>query len=418
MWDAANRESEVQKELENPHYKEETTRKIHFPPSSSLRDFGFIDVEPSIFSMLRNTYSTSSRAYRDSFKIKNAMDIDSSGMLEKFTEGRSGSFFYFTRDFKYIIKTVTASEEAFLQKIAYQYYRHMQKNPNSVIVRLFGLHKVRLAPEQAYIRVLVMENIFYNKSGLKINECYDLKGSTVSRRVLKGGKTQSKHRGTLKDLDLQRRIVIGAENKAHLLEQLREDVSFLMGCRIMDYSLLLGIHLHGNSNASLHHWASTTVELAEGTEGFVDLDSIDLTTWNERRRSRRLTAILESGDVGDATGSLDQSMSELHIPWFRRDFGGLRSYSPCHPCSQLNADQRSVSLFAPPQGYKGLSVSEIPVATYYFGMVDILQQYNFSKKVEHLFKTRLLCKDRHGISSVNEREYGDRFLKAMDNIFE
>ena len=48
-----------------------------------------------------------------------------------------------------------------------------------------------------------------------IHEKYDLKGSTVGRRVLKGGEaiTSSK---TLKDVDLQTKIYVVSENKTLL----------------------------------------------------------------------------------------------------------------------------------------------------------------------------------------------------------
>ena len=47
-------------------------------------------------------------------------------MLEKFTEGRSGSFFYFTHDSRYMVKTVTQSELSLLRHILPQYIAHIQ----------------------------------------------------------------------------------------------------------------------------------------------------------------------------------------------------------------------------------------------------------------------------------------------------
>ena len=251
--DQKNERDELALLYNNPNYSEQVMRKIKFPASSShLKEFAFIDLEPTVFSMLRESYGISPRTYRKSFEIKNAADIDSSRMLEKFTEGKSGSFFYFSQDYRFIIKTVTPSEEKFLCEIAYSYYTHMRDNKDSLIARLFGLHKVRLAPEQGYISVVVMENIFYNEDNLKIHRKFDLKGSWVGRRTLrKGNQGLDGYKGTLKDLDLgEEKIFIGDELKEQLMEQLQKDVQFLTSCRIMDYSLLLGIHHQSSSEDS------------------------------------------------------------------------------------------------------------------------------------------------------------------------
>lgn len=50
---------------------------------------------------------------------------------------------------------------------------------------------------------------------------------------------------TRKDSDWMhtRRLRISKEDKRALLRQLQYDARFLSGCRVMDYSLLLGIHI-------------------------------------------------------------------------------------------------------------------------------------------------------------------------------
>ena len=440
----AKRTAELYK---NPNYREEKLRKIQFPASSVLHipGFSFVDLEPSVFSMLRRSYGIDPRIYRTSFKIKNAADIESSGMLEKFTEGKSGSFFYFTRDFKYIIKTVTDEEERFLQKIAYRYYDHMKNNPNSLIVRFFGLHKVRLAREQRFITVVVMENIFHNTDQFKMHETYDLKGSRVGRRsVKKTSKITRQYKGTLKDLDLgDKKIHVGADSKAQLMDQMRRDVEFLVQCKIMDYSLLLGIHNHSpeemigrrivreDSVGGLgDDFVAVDIQKAGEKKSCHSENDIPMTSLRERlssdmtsgynTRSNTLHSIenlpqnslpddLEGDDVIE---SQFQSSKEEHIAWFREDYGGLRSCSSLHP---LYGEELQLH---EPNAVDDQTALSVPPATYYFGIVDILQQYNLQKKLEHHVKTKITCKDKHGISCVNEREYGERFLNFMDEIFQ
>ena len=84
-----------------------------------------------------------------------------------------------------------------------------------------------------------MTNVFSHAmaTGRKIHEVYDLKGSSVNRRVLKPG--EKGHGQTLKDLDLTRKIIIGFQAAAALKSQIISDVSWLHEHNIMDYSLLV-----------------------------------------------------------------------------------------------------------------------------------------------------------------------------------
>jgi 1-phosphatidylinositol-4-phosphate 5-kinase len=422
----------------DPHYQEVRRRKIPFhpSPSNSLRHFAFIDIEPTLFGLLRSSYGISSSTYQQSFKIGDDQDVESSGMLEKFTEGKSGSFFYFTRDYRYIIKTITPQEEAFLQKIAYRYYDYMHKNPDSIIVRLYGLHKVRLAREQKYISVVVMDNLFYNDHNLKMTERYDLKGSTIGRQVLKGNESPSeRYKKTLKDMDLRSKIFIGEDAKTQLMEQLQRDVEFLSSLHIMDYSLLLGIHNHQGDGIQLQK--SMPLE-CEGGDDFTQVlfnrrDSEgNMQTFGSSPGTLGGMGTLERGAAlaqrhntfislyGD---NLEDSMlsqaSEIsqYIQWHRRDFGGLRSHSPHHPLNMQRFSGGSLSVAIPYEDIEDFSEKNVPTNTYYFGIVDILQEYNFEKKLENFTKTRVLCKDREGISAIDEKRYAKRFVNAMENIF-
>lgn len=406
--DQENQNDELARLYSNPNYRDQSLRKIQFPASSShLKEFSFIDLEPRIFSTLREAYQISPRTYRKSFEIKNASDIDSSRMLEKFTEGKSGSFFYFTQDYRFIIKTVTNAEEKFLRKIAYSYYLHMKDNEDSLLARFFGLHKVRLAPEQRYITVVVMENIL-NSDRLKIHRKYDLKGSWVGRRSLKGGQKLDRYKGTLKDLDLgEEKIFIGSDLKEQLMEQLRRDVAFLQRCRIMDYSLLLGIHNHGSNETS------SGLSSPFSTTSAIDVDF----TCVETEVSPRTSSVDKDNRHGTITSMVSGfEGQDLYVPWFRQDDGGLRSNSRYHPFSRNSSRPVSVALT---ESHRDSLISVgSPPATYFFGVIDILQEYTLRKKVEHVVKTRLLRQDQHGISAVNEIEYGERFLKFLDSIIE
>jgi len=53
---------------------------------------------------------------------------------------------------------------------------------------------------------------------------------------------------------------------------------------------------------------------------------------------------------------------------------------------------------------------------YIFGIIDILQEYNFGKKAEHCSKVVLRCKNSRGISAIEPYEYWQRFNDKMGDI--
>ena len=62
----------------------------------------------------------------------------------------------------------------------------------------------------------------------------------------------------------------------------------------------------------------------------------------------------------------------------------------------------------------GLHASEIfGPGTYYMGMIDILQKWDWSKRGERFLKTVFLTKDADGLSAINPTDYRNRFLEAI-----
>jgi 1-phosphatidylinositol-4-phosphate 5-kinase len=46
---------------------------------------------------------------------------------------------------------------------------------------------------------------------------------------------------------------------------------------------------------------------------------------------------------------------------------------------------------------------------YYFGIIDILQEWNFKKQLERFYKVYILGQDGNGISAMRPNEYSERF---------
>ena len=61
----------------------------------------------------------------------------------KESEGKSGSFFFFSHDQKFLIKTLTSSElNTFLGEFAVSYYEHMVNSPETLLAKIYGVYTV------------------------------------------------------------------------------------------------------------------------------------------------------------------------------------------------------------------------------------------------------------------------------------
>lgn len=201
---------------------------------SAKYDFKFKDYAPWVFRRLRALFRLDPADYLMSLTGKYILS-------ELGSPGKSGSFFYFSRDYKYIIKTIHHSEHKFLRKILKDYYRHVIENPNTLLSQFYGLHRVKM-PYGKKIHFVVMNNLF--PPHRDIHQTFDLKGSTAGRDYNES-ELAANPRATLKDLNWMRRkrhLELGIEKKRLFLGQLQQDVALLKRLEIMDYSLLIGIH--------------------------------------------------------------------------------------------------------------------------------------------------------------------------------
>jgi len=110
--------------------------------------------------------------------------------------GRSGSFFFFSHDRKFIIKTMTESELKLFLRILPQIASHHQKVPNSLLAKIFGVFTVKMSHVDA-VHIMLMENTLRLKEAKSLKYIFDLKGSLVDRKV-KGATTTTT---TLKDVN-------------------------------------------------------------------------------------------------------------------------------------------------------------------------------------------------------------------------
>lgn len=109
---------------------------------------------------------------------KNRDAIFSSGEAS----GASGSFFFFSHDKRFIIKTMSNTELKLIQKILPDIYLHFKKYPNSMLSRIYGAFRVHMKNYEP-VNLMMMGNTLKFRNKDNISRIYDLKGSRVARNV-------------------------------------------------------------------------------------------------------------------------------------------------------------------------------------------------------------------------------------------
>jgi 1-phosphatidylinositol-4-phosphate 5-kinase len=97
-------------------------------------------------------------------------------------EGASGSFFFFSEDKKFIMKTMTEAEVERMQEKLKTYLEHVLKK-NSIIAKILGIFKIKM-DRFSPIFVMIMENTIPNIKNYELHYVFDMKGSQINREVL------------------------------------------------------------------------------------------------------------------------------------------------------------------------------------------------------------------------------------------
>ncbi|XP_071388536.1 phosphatidylinositol 5-phosphate 4-kinase type-2 gamma-like isoform X4 [Centroberyx affinis] len=250
-----------------------------------------------------------------------------------------------------------------------QDYQHIVTCHGSTLLPQFlAMYRVSVESEDTYL--LVMRNMFSHK--LHVHWKYDLKGSLVSREA--SFKEKVKELPTYKDVDFRnnmQKVYVSDEEKEKVMEKLNRDVEFLVRMRIMDYSLLLGIH---------------DVERAEREEE-EEMES----SYEEE----------EEDENGLAPAPAPGSTSPEGIA------GYMNSFKPMGP----GEFDPYVDMYAV-QSAVGAPQREV----YFMGLIDVLTQYDTKKKAAHAAKAV-----KHGagaeISTVHPEQYAKRFREFITTIF-
>lgn len=349
------------------------------PPHQSV-EFRWKDYCPMVFRHLRELFQVDPADYMLAICGNDAL-------RELSSPGKSGSFFYLTQDDRFMIKTVKKSEVKVLIRMLPSYYQHVCRYENSLVTKFYGVHCVKPVGGQK-TRFIVMGNLFCSE--YRIHRRFDLKGSSHGRTTDKS-EEEIDETTTLKDLDLNFVFRLQRNWFQELIKQIDRDCEFLEAERIMDYSLLVGLHFRDDSTGD-----------KMGLSPFLLRSGKKDSYQNEKfmRGCRFLEAELQDMDRVLAgrrplirLGANMPARAERLVR--RSDFDQYISGGVNHLTPSRNGEVYEVVL--------------------YFGIIDILQDYDISKKLEHAYKS--LQADPSSISAVDPKLYSKRFRDFIGRIF-
>lgn len=358
---AVSRCSGIMKRLDESDFK--ATKKLTFnmdgselTPSSKY-DFKFKDYCPEVFRELRSLFGIDPADYLISITGKYIL-------LELGSPGKSGSFFYYSRDYRFIIKTIHHSEHKQLRRILKDYYHHVKANPNTLISQFYGLHRLKVQGGMRKVHFIVMNNLFPPHRDIHLK--YDLKGSTWGRYHRQEGLNEKLSQITLKDLNFLERhdkIHFGPTKRKIFLEQLEADVKLLKKINVMDYSLLLGVHDVKKGNSE---------------------NTTKLSIFDPKSNVKAEVIKTSPRDI-DRGVDLPKDVFPGRSKYiFYGHDGGIRA------TSENNEPEPQI---------------------YYLGIIDCLTNYSIKKRLETFWRS--LSHKRLTISALPASEYGDRFLKFI-----
>ncbi|KAI9496181.1 hypothetical protein BDB00DRAFT_759104 [Zychaea mexicana] len=342
-------------------------------------DFKFKDYAPWAFRQLREQFGIDPADYLVSLTSKYILS-------ELGSPGKSGSFFYYSRDYRFIIKTIHHAEHKYLRKILKDYHSHVLNYPDTLLCRYYGLHRVK-QPRGRKIHFVVMGNVFPpNKD---IHETYDLKGSIIGRLLPEAEIKKSKN-AVMKDLNFEKnkqKLQLGPQKRKLFISQLMRDVKLLVRLNIMDYSLLIGIH-----------------NMVRGNKENIRDSTLQLFQPDTKRAERRASMLKRRQTKAQVVRkAIAQTNPE------RLDSSELPE-DPFH-------ERRNCAFYSDEGGFQSTNENDNPTnALYYMGIIDILTPYDSKKKSEHFFKS--MTQDKHAISAVKPLEYGERFMGFMAKTLE
>ncbi|XP_065218020.1 phosphatidylinositol 4-phosphate 5-kinase type-1 alpha-like isoform X6 [Planococcus citri] len=360
-------------------------------PAHHYSEFTFKTYAPIAFRYFRDLFGIQP----DDFLIS----FCSAPLRELCNPGASGSIFYLTQDDEFIMKTVQHKEGEFLQKLLPGYYMNLNQNPRTLLPKFFGLYCYQCNSKN--IRLVAMNNLL--PSNIKMHQKYDLKGSTYKRKASKS--ERQKNSPTFKDLDFMELhpegLFLEADTYQALVKTIQRDCRVLESFKIMDYSLLVGMH---NLDLALKEKMDKRA-VANQMNNETGVSSSSGGADRTEADSSNYHSGSESEDK--AAGTSNQTSLARSRSTNRQR---LVAHSTAMESIQAESDPIDEVENLPPGGIPARNAKGERLLLF-LGIIDILQSYRLKKKLEHTVKA--LIHDGDTVSVHKPGFYAQRFQEFM-----
>ncbi|KAM4583034.1 phosphatidylinositol 5-phosphate 4-kinase type-2 gamma-like [Fundulus diaphanus] len=319
--------------------------------------FKFKEYCPQVFRNLRERFGIEDQDYQVSLTRCSPLRDE---------EGKYLGLRLTSYDRTLVVKEISSEEVEEMHSVLSEYHQHVVTCHGSTLLPQFlAMYRLTVESEDTYL--LVMRNMFSHR--LPVHRKYDLKGSVLTREA--SFKEKVKELPTYKDADFlnsMQKIYVSEEEKEKVMNKLSRDIEFLVRMRIMDYSLLLGIH---------------DVERAEREE---------------------------EEDVESPCEEEEEDENDPAVPPCSTSPEGIAGYMSSFKLMGPGEFDPYVDMYAV-QSAVGAPRREV----YFMGLIDVLTQYDAKKKAAHAARAV-----KHGagaeITTVHPEQYAKRFKEFVAKI--
>ena len=393
-----------------------------------------------VFNKIRRLYNYDKESFIQSISpqvfITEIIISNTTSIEELFNTGSSGSLFYYTRDGKFILKTIDKKEYKTLKRILPKYYTHLVKYKNTFLPKFFGYYKLirKVKKKKTNFYFIIMMNVFSTKK--KIHLRFDLKGSKLGREVLKPkekiglnyNNVLGKYNYALKDIDFdffKKEIHIDYSIRDKIIEQLKIDSQLLRELNINDYSLLLGIHKKKMKKKLNMTNLSEDIKNEQNEINSINNDNLnDINT--EITNSNMSNFSFSSKEQGSKNEKLtnnknnnnDFSSERVTISSINKSYLKNETEDKLTDIKieEIKKEEINNDIF----DNKGIILEDGGILNekeneiYYMGIIDILTNYDCIKVGEFVYKSIRYCTKK--MSCVSPAAYQERFIDYLQKI--
>lgn len=357
------------------------------PPTESLTG-GQLDVPyflddfcPQLFARVRRLCGITDHQF---FHSICRPDVE---FVEFCASSKSGEFFFFSYDGKYLLKTAKRFEAEALIRMLPDMIERFENFPHSLLGRYVGLYRVHGEDVGCDVLFFVMQSA--TQHTLPIHYTYDLKGCYGRHRKAKPTE------GVKKDVDWFDDfgdLGLSSEDADALLLTHAEDIALLQKHGITDYSILLQIHDLQATTTKANSWRSSAdVEAAPTRLGAAA--AVDASSWSSQlalayTRWQSRTGAAATPSCAAATPSCAAATPSA--------CGNAKAEPPWLPATGiLSCDGHYL---------------------YTMALIDVLVPYTWKAKVEVGYHELISCGHGYKYSKLPPAAYAERQLEMLERM--